>query len=90
MSIQLSLPDDFTQVLNEQVQSVYLQAMETARKDIGVIREYLSIDEVCKLMDISRNTLGNWLESGLPKYRINNKQYIKKSELDKFIANHQV
>lgn len=88
--ISLNLPSEFNDLLEEQVQAIYLEAIQTARRDIGVLREYLSIEEVCELMDISRNTLGNWLEIGLPKYRINNKQYIKKSDLDKFVSQHQV
>lgn len=88
--ISLSLPSEFTEQLEAQVQAVYLEAIQTARADVGVIREYLSIEDVCEMMDVSRNTLTNWLESGLPKYRIGNKQYIKKSELNKFVSQHQV
>lgn len=88
--ISLSLPNEFTELLEEQVQTVYMQAIQTARQDVGVIREYLSIEEVCELMDVSRNTLGNWLADGLPKYRIGNKQYIKRKELNEFISMYQV
>lgn len=88
--ISLSLPNEFTELLEKQVQSVYMQAIQTARQDVGVIREYLSIDEVCEMMDVSRNTLGNWLADGLPKYRIGNKQYIKRKELNEFISMYQV
>lgn len=88
--ISLSLPSEFTELLEEQVQTVYMQAIQTARQDVGVIREYLSIDEVCDMMDVSRNTLGNWLANGLPKYRIGNKQYIKRKELNEFISMYQV
>lgn len=90
MGIQLSLPNEFNELLEEHVQAIYTQAIQTARNDVGVIREYLSIEEVCELMGISRNTLGNWLSSGLPKYKIGNKQYIKRKELNKFISKHQI
>lgn len=90
MSIQLDLPEEFTDTLEQRVQEIYMNAIQTAQRDVGVIRTYLSIDEVCQLMNISRNTLNTWLELGLPKYRIGNKQYIKKTELDKFISKHQV
>lgn len=88
--ISLSLPNEFNELLEEQVQSVYLEAIQTARADAGVTREFLSIEEVCELMDVSRNTLSNWTGLGLPKYRIGNKQYIKKGELNKFVSKHQV
>lgn len=88
--ISLSLPSEFTELLEEQVQTVYMQAIQTARQDVGVIREYLSIEEICDMMDVSRNTLGNWFADGLPKYRIGNKQYIKRKELNEFISMYQV
>lgn len=88
--ISLSLPSEFTEQLEAQVQSVYLEAIEAAKNDVGVLREFLSIDEVCEIMDVSRNTLSNWIEAGLPKYRIQNKQYIKRRELNEFVSKHQV
>lgn len=90
MGIQLNLPKEFTEILENQVQSIYLEALNTARNDIGAIREYLSIEEVCKLMHISRNTLKNWIELGLPRYQIEGKQFIKRTELNNFISQHQV
>lgn len=90
MSIQLSLPDEFTETLEQNVQDIYMKAIRTAQRDVGVIREYLSFNDVCELMGISYNTLQNWLELGLVKYRIGNKNYIKKSELNEFISKFQV
>lgn len=91
MNLQLQMPKEFADELSKSVQSIYTSAIETARRDVGVIREYLSIDEVCELLGVSRNTLtNNFIEEGLPKYKIGNRQFIKKSELHEFISQHQI
>lgn len=91
MKLQLEMPEQFADELNKSVQAIYADAIQTARQDIGVIREYLSINEVCELLGISRNTLNdNFIEKGLPKYKIGRRQFIKKSELNEFISKHQI
>lgn len=91
MSLRLELPEEFIDSLQKSVEHVYSDAIETARRDIGIIREYLTIEEACKLMSISRNTLvRQYLERGLPKYVIGNRQYVKREELNEFIKKHEV
>lgn len=46
MSIQLQLPDEFKAELQQSLEEVYKASIETARRDVGVLREYLSINEV--------------------------------------------
>jgi excisionase family DNA binding protein len=43
---------------------------------------FLKIDEVCKMLSVSRVTIHNWKRQGiLPFHRISNKIYFKKSEV---------
>lgn len=91
MSLRLELPEEFINSLQKSVEVVYSNAIETARRDVGIIREYLTIDEACELMSISRNTLiRQYLEKGLPKYVIGNRQYVKREELNEFVEKHEV
>lgn len=91
MSIQLELPESFKEELQRSLEEVYKVSIETARRDVGISREYLGINETCKLLGISRNTLTtNYIEKGLPQYKVGNKIYIKKHELNKFISKHQI
>lgn len=91
MSLRLELPEEFINSLQKSVEVVYSNAIETARRDVGIIREYLTIDEACELMSISRNTLiRQYLEKGLPKYVIGNRQYVKREELNEFVKKHEV
>lgn len=88
--LQLQLPPEFSEELNKSIRNIYSEAIKEAQRNAGINKEYLTIEEAMKLMGISRNTLTTWLENGLPKYKIDRKQYIKKSELYKFIDRHQV
>lgn len=88
--IQLSLPEEFSEELNRSIKKIYIETIQEAKRDAGINKEYLTITEATELIGISRNTLTTWLENGLPKYKIDRKQYIKKSELYKFIDRHQV
>ena len=84
------LSDSFKTDFTNSVKNSYLEALEQARRDMSITKEYLTVQETMKYMEISRNTLNKWLLEGLNIYRIDNKQYIKKSDLHNFIDQHQV
>lgn len=90
MKLQLEMPEQFADELNKSVQEIYLEAIHTARRDVGINREFLTIEETCELMQISRNTLSSWFEQGLAKYKIDRKMYTKNTELNEFISKHQI
>ena len=81
----------FAHTLQKTIQEVYLTAIDVARRDAAVTRDYLTVDEACKNLKISRNTLvTQFFNNGLPKYKIGNRQYILKNELKEFIKKHQI
>lgn len=84
------LSDSFKADFTNSVKNLYLEALEQARRDMSITKEYLTVIETMEYMQISRSTLNKWLLEGLSIYRIDNKQYIKKSELHNFIEQHQV
>lgn len=87
----MNLPEEFSEELSKSVQTIYREAIQQAQKDLGAIKEYLSIEEAMKLLQISRNSLTrNYFEHGLPKYKIGNKIYVKRSELSNFIQQHRI
>lgn len=90
MQMNLQLPPEFSETLNKQIQEVYTEAIQTARRDVSITKEYLNINEVCKMFQISRNTLSSWFELGLEKFKIGNKQYVRKSDIDKFVNKFRV
>lgn len=84
------LSDSFKQDFADTVKNLYLEAIDQARRDMSITKEYLTLNEVMEYMQVSRNTLSKWLLNGLNIYRIDNKQYIKKSDLHNFIDSHQI
>lgn len=91
MSMQLELSNSFKGELQRSLKQIYRETLEEAKRDAGINKEFLSIPETMEYLDISRNTLmNNFIARNLPLYRIENKQFVKKSEIHKFIEAHQI
>lgn len=91
MSLQLSIPPEFYTALQNELKDLYVSTMEEAKRDFGYMKEYLTIKEACQFVSVSNNTfVNNFIAEGLPIYRVNNKQYVKKSELNNFISQHRI
>lgn len=56
--------------------------------DADNAEEVLSVDEVCKRLNVSRTTVYEWRRSGkVPSHQIGRRVFFKKSELLKFRPN---
>ena len=89
--MQLKLDDNFLQQLTDNINALYKQTVEQARRDVGMSKEYLTIPQALKYIDVSRGTLNNnFINKGLPTYVIEGKTYLKRSEINDFIASHKV
>lgn len=53
-------------------------------------KEYLTIPEALTWFNISRPTLNDWLDLGVPLYRIQSKNYVKKSECEALIERNKI
>jgi len=84
------LSDEFKTDLFTGIKAVYSEAMEQARRDFAITKELMTPQEVQAYVSISNGTLTKWIEKGLPIYQIDQKRYIKKSELHDFILQHQI
>lgn len=91
MSLQLELPQSFYTALQDELKDVYASTMEEAKRDFGYLKEYLTIKEACEYVSVSSNTFTtHYIGGNLPVYKIGNKQYVKKSELNQFISQHRI
>lgn len=89
--MQLKLDDNFLEELTTNIRSLYQETIEVARRDAGISKDYLSIPEAMKYIGVSRNTLtNNFINKGLSTYTIEGKTWVKKSEINEFIASHKV
>ncbi|MGY0836689.1 helix-turn-helix domain-containing protein [Aerococcus urinaeequi] len=91
MSLQLSIPPEFYTALQNELKDVYAEAMAEAKRDISFMKEFLTIKEACEYVSVSNNTFStHYIGNGLSIYKIGNKQYVKKSELNNFISQHRI
>lgn len=89
--MQLKLDENFLEELTSTIQSLYRETLELAKRDAGIDKEYLSIPEALKYIDVSRNTFtNNFIDKGLSVYQIEGKTYVKKSEINAFIGSHKI
>lgn len=89
--MQLKLDDNFLDELTSNIRTLYRETIEVARRDAGISKEYLTIPEALKYIDVSRNTFtNNFIDKGLPTYQIEGKAYVKKSEINNYIESHRV
>ena len=91
MSLQLSIPPEFYTALQNELKDVYAEAMAEAKREVSWMKEYLTIKEACEYVSVSNATfLTHYTGNGLPTFKIGNKQYVKKSELNNFISQHRI
>lgn len=88
--LTFELPKEFEAEIKKALQAVYLEAMEQARRDATITKDYLSYNEVIKVtLDVSRGTLDKWITLGLPVYAIDGKKYFKRQDLYNFIERYK-
>lgn len=91
MSLQLELPQSFYTALQNELKDVYAEAMAEAKRDIGFMKEYLTIKEACEYTTVSNNTFtNNFIAEGLPTFKIGQKIYVRKSDINNFISQHRI
>ncbi|WCG38540.1 helix-turn-helix domain-containing protein [Aerococcus urinaeequi] len=91
MSLQLELPPAFFDSLKNELKDVYAEAMAEAKRDIGFMKEFLTIKEACEYATVSNNTFtNNFIAEGLPTFKIGQKIYVRKSDINDFISRHKI
>ena len=88
-TLSLQIPEEFNMELSASLRTLYRQAIDQAKKDAAMMRDFLTINEIMEyFLEVSRGTLKRWIADGLPTYQIEGKLYIKKSELYAYIEKH--
>lgn len=91
MSLQLELPQSFYTALQDELKDLYVSTMEEAKRDFGYMKEYLTIKEACEYATVSNNTFtNNFIAEGLPTFKIGQKIYVRKSDINDFISQHKI
>lgn len=91
MSLQLELPPQFFESLHSELKDVYVGAMSEAKRDFGYMKEFLTIKEACEYASVSNNTFtNNFIAEGLPTFKIGQKIYVRKNDINNFISQHRI
>ena len=89
-TLSLQIPEEFNMELSASLRTLYRQAIDQAKKDAAMMRDFLTINEIMEyFLEVSRGTLKRWIADGLPTYQIEGKLYIKKAELYAYIETHR-
>lgn len=91
MALQLELPQEFYDELSASIKRIYNDAIEQARADALITKKYLTIPEARKQLGMSHNTFKTHVENkGVPIYRVGDKRYIKRCDLNDFVEKQRV
>lgn len=83
------LASEYKEALEQEIYKAYRHAMEEAKRDFAITKEWLMFTEIKELFMISTNTLNSWIEKGLPVASIGNKRYINRNRMNEFLEKHQ-
>lgn len=90
MNLELKIPEEFYNKFGKSLQVIYSEAVEQARRDMAISKEYLTFPEAMAMFDISRATLNAWTGKGLSMYQIEGKRYVRRSEVENWINKHKI
>jgi excisionase family DNA binding protein len=72
----------------EAVLSPHSEALHRFIQHAYLFKTWFSLDEAARYASISKRTLKKWREDGLSESRVRGSTYIKREELDDYIASH--
>lgn len=90
-TVKMELPEDVTRGLTETIKQSALEAFSDMRKRTKDYPEYMTINQACEYLNISRTTLNSKLiPAGLKIVQIETLMRISKTECDRFMAENQI
>ena len=91
MSFKIELPPSFEEQLQISLKEMYKASIEQARRDHAMNQEILTIQQAMKFLNCSRNTLMKYVnEYGLKVSKIEQKMYIRKKDIYKFLEENEL
>lgn len=89
VELKIPIPESFNDDLREMLRETAREVIRETMKHEIKLKDWLSVQEVQELFDLSPNTVSAWFRSGLPVSVVGQKRYVSKKNLDEFLANHQ-
>lgn len=86
-TIELKLSEPQLAIVQHQIDAALEQIiLNTERRTIK--HQYLNKIQACHYVNVSFNTLQDWIKCGLPCYKINNVTRFSTQEIDEWIHSH--
>lgn len=88
-NLQIPIPDTFQDELKVMIRNAAAQAIEEAVKRETIGREWMEQKQACKWLGISFGTLQVWRKQGLKVAVVQGKTLLSKTEINRFLEEHQ-
>jgi excisionase family DNA binding protein len=77
--------DEFKQLLRAAAKEVVAEVVSQEAR----AKDWMSVKELQGYMNVSPNTVNSWIRNGMPVSIVGQKRFVKKSNLEKFLAEHE-
>lgn len=95
LEIQNTTEDELRQQIERSAKQAVEMGLREMRETIDRLtkmsylhKDWLTLEEAARYADITTATLRDWRQNGLPEAKVEGRTYIKREELDAFIASH--
>lgn len=87
MSQQLTviLPEELNEQLKAQVHTTIMKAIEEARHDVGLDKQFLKKGAAIKWCGVSHTTFTTWVERGMPSILLDGVQLYSKDQMSEWL-----
>lgn len=90
-TVNMELPEEFSRGLTETIKQSALEAFNDVKERATTYPEYMTINQACEYLNVSRSTLQNkYIVAGLKIIQIDSLMRISKAECDRFMAEHEI
>ena len=88
-NLQIPIPETFNDELKIMIRNAAAQAIEEAVKRETTGREWMEQKQACEWLGISFGTLQMWRKQGLRVSVVGGKTLLSKTEINRFLEEHQ-
>lgn len=88
-NLQIPIPDSFNDELKTMLRAAALEVIQETVKQESMAKDWMSVKEVQKYMNVSPNTVSSWISSGLKVSMVGQKRFISKHNLNAFLVKYE-
>lgn len=89
MNLQIPIPSGVQDDLRSMISSLAQEVIQEVKGHEAAAKDYMTVKETCKYLNISFGTLQKFERLGLKKITIEGKILFKKKSIDEFMRNYE-